>query len=69
METYEIRNEKKVFTFRKRKHGFCSEPDLDLLNQQLEESQNQGLIVESVTPVANHLGGIDSYVILLSAQK
>ncbi|OHU86041.1 MULTISPECIES: hypothetical protein [Pseudoalteromonas] len=60
---------KKVFTFSKKKHWFSSEPDLELLNQQLEELQNQGLTVESVTPVANLLGAIDSYVILLSDQK
>ncbi|MCF6436378.1 hypothetical protein [Pseudoalteromonas sp. MMG022] len=58
-----------MFTFSKRKHWLASQPDLDLLNQQLEELQEQGLVVESVTPVTSLLGAIDCYVILLSDQQ
>ncbi|MBQ4846907.1 hypothetical protein [Pseudoalteromonas sp. MMG005] len=59
---------KKVFIFSKKKSWFSTQPDLNLLNQQLEKLQNQGLVVDSITPAITLFGAIDSFIIVLSDQ-
>jgi len=56
---------RKIVTVSKKKHWFASEPDLELLNQQIEEMEKDGWKVLSVATNCHFLGGISSYSLLI----
>ncbi len=56
---------RKIVNVSKKKHGFSAEPDLELLNQQIEEIEKEGWKVISIATNCNLLGAISSYSLLL----
>jgi len=60
---------KKVVIFSKTKGFWGGEPDIDLLNKQIEEAENEGWSVISVTANTSLFGGISSYTILIESSK
>jgi hypothetical protein len=66
MSTME-RQMRKVVNFSKKKSIWSGEPDLDLLNRQIQEIENDGWHIVSVTANSHFLIGIMSYTILIES--
>ena len=56
---------RKIVNVSKKKHWFSAEPDLELLNQQIEEIEKESWKVISIATNCNLLGAISSYSLLL----
>ncbi len=56
---------RKVVNVSKKKHWYSAEPDLELLNQQIEEIEKDGWNVISIVTNCNLFGAISSYSLLL----
>jgi hypothetical protein len=61
------RQMRKVVNFSKKKSIWSGEPDLDLLNTQIQEIENDGWHIVSVTANSQFLFGIMSYTILIES--
>jgi len=60
---------KKVVIFSKTKYFWGGEPDIDLLNKQIEDAEKEGWNVTSVTANTSLFGGISSYTILIESSE
>lgn len=60
---------KKVVIFSKKKSFWSVEPDIDLLNKQIEDAENDGWNVISVSANTSFFGAIASYTILIESTK
>lgn len=56
---------KKVVIFSKKKNFWSVQPDVDLLNQQIQDAEKDGWNVVSVTANTIFLGAIASFTILI----
>lgn len=56
---------KKVVIFSKKKNFWSVQPDVDLLNQQIQDAEKDGWNVVSVTANTSFLGAIASFTILI----
>jgi hypothetical protein len=56
---------RKIVNVSKKKSWFSAEPDLELLNQQIEDIEKEGWKVISIATNYNLFGAISSYSLLL----
>ena len=56
---------RKIVNVSKKKSWFSAEPDLELLNQQIEDIEKEGWKVISIATNCNLFGAISSYSLLL----
>lgn len=56
---------RKIVHFSKKKNWFLTEPDLDLLNQQIAEIEGDGWNIISVQSNCNFAGVVSSYTLLV----
>ena len=56
---------RKIVNVSKKKYWLSSEPDLELLNRQIEEMEKDGWKLVSMATNCNLLGGINSYSLLI----
>jgi hypothetical protein len=60
---------KKVITFNEKKLFFQPGPDIDLLNKRIQDLEELGWNVKSVSPVAGFLGGVMHYELFIESGK
>jgi hypothetical protein len=60
---------KKVVIFNKKKNFWSDGPDLDLLNTQIQEIENDGWELLSVTANTHLFGGISSFTIVIESPR
>ncbi|PHI38918.1 hypothetical protein CBQ28_02640 [Pseudoalteromonas sp. GCY] len=58
---------RRVVIFNKKKHFFSPGPDVELLNQEIEQIEQDGWKVLSVTANCDFLGNIGSFTILIES--